>query len=100
MSSISGFGPAGGPPNLQVQGQGARPAQTPANGDAAKVAGGPSDTDDTKGVRDPATEALVNPGLSNAQAKSLSAEIGQQLAGQSLSIANRSPQALQTAFAG
>ena len=104
MSSISSSNPPlGGIPNPPLSGQGtsAKPAQNQSGGatDATKTST-PKDTTDTQGVQDAATAALVQPDLTNEQARSLSADIGKQLSGQNLSIANRAPQALQSAFGG
>jgi hypothetical protein len=104
MSSISSTNsPLAGFQNPQVSGQGpgAKPAQNQSDStaDVAKATT-PTDTAETSGAKDAATAALVQPDLTKDEARSLSADVGKQLGGQSLSIANRAPQALQSAFGG
>jgi hypothetical protein len=74
--------------------------QTPDVNASPSQSSTPVDTNETQGAKDAATAALVQQDLTNDQARSLSADIGKQLGGQGLSIANRAPQALAAAFSG
>ena len=97
MSGISSLGSFQNP-QINSQGPSAKPAAAKDTTETSQAAA-PVDAQEAQATKDVATEALIRPDLTKDQAKDLSAQIGQQLSGQSLSIANRSPQALQTAFA-
>ncbi len=102
MSTISsGVGGFQNPANISGQGTSGKPAPgASANATSGAQKSDPTDTNETKGAQDADTAALVQPDLTSDQARSLSADIGKQLSGQNLSIANRAPQALQAAFGG